>query len=77
LTSSDPTWVEQGAWERVNLVLKATYLHYYVVVEYIVVFMVDLNQSLVFIPLLIVELETLAPSWATFDVPALLASALA
>ncbi len=27
----------------------------------------DLNQNLILAPLLIVELETLAPSWAIFD----------
>jgi hypothetical protein len=38
--------------------------------EQIVVIMVDLGQNLVFTPLLTIELETLAPSWAIFDVPA-------
>jgi hypothetical protein len=47
--------------------LKATYLHYFVVIEQIVVFMVDLGQNHVHVLLLTIELETLAPSWAIFD----------
>jgi hypothetical protein len=51
------------------LVLKATYLDYSVVMEQIVVVLVDFGQNLVSTPLLTIELETLAPSWAIFDVP--------
>jgi len=40
-----------------------------VVMEQIVVLLVDPNQNLVFAPLLIVKLKTLAPSLAVFDVP--------
>jgi hypothetical protein len=38
---------------------------------------VDLNQNLVFVPLLTVKLETLTPFWAISDIPAHLTSALA
>ncbi len=46
-----------------NLVLKATYLHYSMVMEQIVIPLVDPSQNLIFAPLLTIELETLAPSW--------------
>jgi hypothetical protein len=55
-----------------NLVLKATYLHNYVVMEQIVVLMVDPGQNPIYVPLLIVELEILASSWAIFYTPTLL-----
>jgi hypothetical protein len=42
-----------------NLVLKASYLHYSMAIGQIVVFLVDPSQNLVYILLLIVELETL------------------
>jgi hypothetical protein len=45
-----------------NLILKVAYLHYYVVMEQIVVLLVDPSQNLVSIPLLTIKLETLAPS---------------
>jgi hypothetical protein len=35
--------------------------------EQIIVLTVDLGQNLIFIPLLIVKLEILAPSWAISD----------
>ncbi len=47
-----------------NLVLKITYLHYFVVMEHIVVLLVDLSPSLVFVFLLAVEFEIMAPSKA-------------
>jgi hypothetical protein len=40
----------------------------------IVVLLVDPSQNLIFAPLLITELETLAPSWAIFDALAHLTS---
>jgi hypothetical protein len=46
-------------------------------VEHIVVLLVDLGLGLVSIPLLVVELEILAPSWAIFNALAHLISALA
>jgi hypothetical protein len=42
--------------------------------EQIVVLLMDPSQNLVFIPLLIVELETLVPSWAISNVPTHLTS---
>jgi hypothetical protein len=51
-----------------NLVLKATYLHYSMVMKQIVVLIMDHGQNLIFAPLLTIELETLAFSWAIFDV---------
>jgi hypothetical protein len=50
-----------------NLVLKATYLHYSVVMEQIIGLMVDLGQNPIFAPLLTIVLEIVAPSWAIFD----------
>jgi hypothetical protein len=47
------------------------------VLEYIVVLLVDLGLGLVFVSLLPVELEILAPSWAIFSDPAHLISILA
>jgi hypothetical protein len=60
-----------------NLVLKATYLHYFVVMEWIVVFLVDPGQNVVFILLLTIKLETLAFSWAISNAPTLLTFTLA
>jgi hypothetical protein len=57
-----------------NLVLKATYLHYSMVMEQIVVLIVDPGQNPIYVPLLIVEFETLTPSWAIFDAPTHLTS---
>jgi hypothetical protein len=45
------------------------------VMEQIVVLLVDPSQNLIFIPLLIAELETLILSWAISDVPTHLTSA--
>jgi hypothetical protein len=39
-----------------------------VVLKQIVVFLVDPGPSLVFAPLLTIELEILVPSWAIYDV---------
>jgi hypothetical protein len=50
-----------------NLVLKATYLHYSIVMKQIIVLLVDPSQNFNFFPLLTIKLETLAPSWAIFD----------
>jgi len=47
-----------------NLVLKATYLHSSMVMEQIVVLLVDLGQKFAYVPLLIIEVKTLTPSWA-------------
>jgi hypothetical protein len=44
------------------------------VMEQIVKLLVDLGQNPIFVPLLIVELETLIHSWAIFDVLAHLTS---
>jgi hypothetical protein len=52
-----------------NLVLKATYLHYSVVMEHIVGLLVDFSQNLISTLMLIVVLENMAPSWAIFDTP--------
>jgi hypothetical protein len=47
------------------------YLHYFVVLEQIVVPLMDPGPSLVFVPLLVVEFDIMAPSWeAFFDVHA-------
>jgi hypothetical protein len=53
-----------------NLVLKITYLHYYVVLEQIIVLLVDLGPSLVYAPLLPIKLEILALSWSISSAPA-------
>jgi hypothetical protein len=45
-----------------NLVLKATYFHYSVVMEQIARLLVDPGQNLLFAPLLTIILETMAPS---------------
>jgi hypothetical protein len=50
-----------------NLVLKAAYLHYSMVMKQIVVLLMDHGQNLISTPLLTIELETLTPSWAIFD----------
>jgi len=50
-----------------NLVLKVAYLHYFVVLEQIIVFMVDLGLGFISIPLLAIKFEIMAPSWAIFD----------
>jgi hypothetical protein len=52
-----------------NLVLKVTYLHYYVVLQHIIILLVDLNLGPISTPLLVVEIEILAPSWAIFGAP--------
>jgi hypothetical protein len=52
-----------------NLVLKETYLHFSVVMEYIIVLLVDPSQNHVFVLLRTIELETLAPSWAISIAP--------
>jgi hypothetical protein len=39
-----------------------------VVLEHIVVLLVDLDPGLVYVLLLIVELEIMIPSWAIFDI---------
>jgi len=44
------------------------------VMEHIIVLLVDPNQNHILVPLLIVELETLAPSWAIFNTLAHLTS---
>jgi hypothetical protein len=51
-----------------NLVLMVTYLHYFVVLEQIVVLLVDPSLDLMSIPLLVVGLEILAHAWAFFGV---------
>jgi hypothetical protein len=43
-----------------NLVLKVAYLHYFVMLEQIVVFLVDLGPDLVFALLLAIGLEIIA-----------------
>jgi hypothetical protein len=52
-----------------NVVLKVTYLHYSLVLEHIVVLLVDLGPNFVSTPLLSIQLEILAPSWAILDAP--------
>jgi hypothetical protein len=56
------------------LVLKVTYFHYSLILEYIVVFLVDLGPCLIFAPMLPTEFKIMAPSWAIFGVPAHLIS---
>jgi hypothetical protein len=41
-------------------------MHYYVVLEQIVVLMVDLGPSPISTPLLVVELKILVPVWAIY-----------
>jgi hypothetical protein len=60
-----------------NLVLKATCLHFVMAMEHIVVLLVDPTQNPIFAPLMTIELKILAPSWAIFDAPIHLTSALA
>ncbi len=60
-----------------NLVLKATYLHSYVVMEHIVVLLVDPSPNLASSPLLTIEVETLTLSWAISDALAHLTYVLA
>jgi len=50
-----------------NLVLEATNLHYFVLMEHIVGLLVDLSPNHVSTPLLIVVLETMAPFWTISD----------
>ncbi len=52
-----------------NMVLKATYLHFFMVMEQIVILLVDPIPNPISTPLMTTKLETLAPSWAIFDVP--------
>ncbi len=47
-----------------NLVLKATYLHYSMVMEYIAGLLVDFGQNPVSTFLLSIVVETMAHSWA-------------
>lgn len=47
------------------------------VLEQIVVILADLGPSLIYVPLLVVELEILAPAWAIFHVLAHLIFVLA
>ncbi len=47
-----------------NLILKATCLHYSVVMEQITEFIINYDQNYVSTPLLTTKLETLAPFWA-------------
>ncbi len=49
--------------------MKVAYLHYYMVLEQIVVLLVDLGLGFIFAPLLPIELEILAPSYAIFNAP--------
>jgi hypothetical protein len=51
-----------------NLVLKATYLHYSMVMELIIELLVDRDQNFVYAPLLTVELEILVPFWAISNI---------
>jgi hypothetical protein len=51
-----------------NLVLKVTYLHYSTVLKLIIILLVDLGPSPIFVLLLPIELEILAPSWAISSV---------
>jgi hypothetical protein len=60
-----------------NLVLKVAYLHYSMVMEQITVLLVDPDQNLIFAPVLIIELETLAPFWAISNAPTHLISIIA
>jgi hypothetical protein len=60
-----------------NLVLKVAYLHYFMVLEHIVILLVDLGLGRVFTLLLLVGLEIIASSYAIFGAPAHLISALA
>jgi hypothetical protein len=52
-----------------NLALKATYLHFSMVMEDIVVLLVDSGPNLTFVLMLTSKLKILAPSWAIFDAP--------
>jgi hypothetical protein len=56
-----------------NLVLTTTYLHFFVVMEQIVVLLVDPSQNLASAFLLIIKVETLIP-WAISDAPTHLTS---
>jgi hypothetical protein len=60
-----------------NLVLKVGYLHYFVVLEQIVVLLVDLGPSLISTPLMVAKLEILIPSWAISNALAHLISTFA
>ncbi len=60
-----------------NLVLKASYLHYFVAMEQIVVFLVGPGQKNLFIILLTTKLETLTLSWAISNAPTFLTSTAA
>jgi hypothetical protein len=52
-----------------NLVLKAKYLHYSMVMEEIVELLVNHDQNPIFAPLMITKLETPTPFWVIFDTP--------
>jgi hypothetical protein len=52
-----------------SLVLKVAYPHYSVVLEQIIILLVDLGLGYIYVPLVAVELEILAPSWACSNVP--------
>jgi hypothetical protein len=60
-----------------NLVVKVTYLHYLVVLEYIVELLVDLGPCAISLLLLLDGLEILAPFWAISGVLAHLIFVLA
>jgi hypothetical protein len=60
-----------------NLVLKVADLHYYVVLEQIVVHLVDPSLDPMCVPLLVIGLEILAPPWTFSGVPTHLKSILA
>ncbi len=53
-----------------NLVLKATYLHYSMVMGQIAKLIMDRDQNPIYVPFLTTELETLAPFSAISNIPA-------
>jgi hypothetical protein len=61
---------------RIELGLKGSYLHYFVVLEQIVAHMVDLVLAFIFVIPLFHELEIVAPFWAIFGAPSHLISSL-
>jgi hypothetical protein len=60
-----------------KLVLKATYLHFFVVMEHIVVLLVDPTQNPISVPLMTTKLENVTLSYAILDAPIHLTSTFA
>jgi hypothetical protein len=52
-----------------KLGLEGRILHYFMVLEQIIILLVDMGLSFIYAPLLAAELEILVPSWAFFNVP--------